>query len=130
MELGALAAELFAGLDPDLEMLGDRALVEAVGLAGKLELAVERLVRDAEQGPVWDAETIALRGECRALHVHADGAAEGEAQRRTREAQLPVAVIGGDDRAGAQAALEFLAGLARHHFGGAGERLLHFGNGG
>ena len=44
-------------------MLADRAFVESIGLAGELELAVERLVGDAQQGAIGHAEAIALRGD-------------------------------------------------------------------
>src|SRR3546814_4969069 len=46
-------------------MFVDRALVEAVGLAGQLQFAVERLVRDAQQRAVRHAEAIALCGDGR-----------------------------------------------------------------
>ena len=45
-----------------------------------------------------------------------------------RVAQLPVAVVGGDDRAGAQAALQLLARLARDDLGGLGQRDLDLGD--
>ena len=60
--MSALAQEV-ERLDADLEMLADRALVEGVGLAGQLDLAVQRLVGDAEQGAVGHAEAIALGGD-------------------------------------------------------------------
>src|SRR5437016_965861 len=107
-------------------MLADRALIEAVGLARQFELAVKWLVRDAEQGAVGYAEAIALRGDRRRFHVDAHRAAEREAQRRAGVAQLPVAIVRGHDRAGAQAALELLARLAGNRLGGARKRLLDF----
>ena len=89
-------------------MLADRALVEGVGLARQLDLAVQRLVGHAEQRPVGHAEAVALGGDGGAFHVDGHRAALVEAQRRQGEAQLPVAVVGGDDRAGAQAPLQLL----------------------
>src|SRR3546814_901743 len=74
VELGALVAHRFACADADLEVRGDRFLVETVRLPGQLEFAVEWLVADAEQGAIGDAETIALRGDRRRLHVDADRA--------------------------------------------------------
>src|SRR3954447_2576129 len=50
--------------DPDPQMLADRALVKGIGLAGQLELTVERLVGHAQQGPVRDAEAVALGSNC------------------------------------------------------------------
>jgi hypothetical protein len=60
VEALAVGAHQVAGEDADLHMLLDRALVEAVGLARQLDLAVERLVRDAQQGAVGHAEAVAL----------------------------------------------------------------------
>src|SRR5688500_8293339 len=65
VQLRPFAPQLVARLDADPHMLADRALVEAVGLAGELQLAVERLVRDAEQRAIGDAEAIALAGDGR-----------------------------------------------------------------
>src|SRR6185437_11387428 len=59
------APQLVACLNADPHMLADGALVEAIGLAGELQFAVERLVRDAEQRAIGDAEAIALAGDGR-----------------------------------------------------------------
>ncbi len=73
--LPALGAQVLAGADADLEVRADRLLVEVVGLAGQLDLAVERLVGDAQQRAVGDAEAIALRGDGGAFHLDRDRAA-------------------------------------------------------
>src|SRR4051812_41610977 len=83
VELVARQLELVDRGDADAQMLGDGAFVEAVGLARQLDLAMDRLVRDAEQGAVRHAETEALGGERRRFHVDRDRAALAEAQRRT-----------------------------------------------
>src|SRR5688572_22159276 len=108
MKLGAFTFEDAQGLDADPEMLADRAFVEGVGLAGQLDLAVERLVRDAEQGPVRYPEPITLSGDGGRLHVDPDGSGLVEAPGRQGEAKLPVAVVRGDDGAGAKPPLERL----------------------
>ena len=102
----ALALEHAERLDSDPQVLADRPVVESVGLAGQLELAVERLVRHAQQGPVGDAEAIALGRDRRRFHVDRDRAALVEAPRREGVAKLPIAVVGGDHRARAQPLLE------------------------
>jgi hypothetical protein len=66
-----LGFELFQRLQADLEMLADALAVEFAGHAGKLDFTVERLVRDAQQGAVGDAEAQAVwrrssRTPCRA----------------------------------------------------------------
>src|SRR3546814_3445330 len=62
VELGALVAHRFTCADADLEVRGDRFLVETVRLPGQLEFAVEWLVADAEQGAIGDADAVDLRG--------------------------------------------------------------------
>src|SRR3546814_9740527 len=99
VQLRARFVEQVAGAGADLEVRGDRFLIEAVRLSGQLEFAVERLVADAEEGAIGDAEAVALRGDGGRFHVDADRARLREAQRRIGEAQFPVAVVGGDDRA-------------------------------
>src|SRR3546814_15088796 len=87
--------------DADLEVRGDRFFIEAVRLARQLEFAMERLVADAKQGAIGDAEAIALRGDRRRFHVDADRTRLRKTQRRVGKAQFPVAVVGGDDGSGA-----------------------------
>ncbi len=55
----SLGAQQVNRPDAYLQMLGDSALVKAVSLAGELDFTVQRLVRDAEQRAVGDAEAIA-----------------------------------------------------------------------
>ena len=81
VERVALELQQRDGLDPDAQMLADRPLVEGVGLAGQLKLAVERLVRHAQQRPIGHAEAVALRGDGRRFHVDRDRAALVEAAR-------------------------------------------------
>jgi hypothetical protein len=106
----------------------DRPLVEGVGLAGQLDLAVQRLVGDAQQRAVGGAEAVALGGDGGALHVDGHGARLVEAQRAQAVAQLPVAVVGGDHGAGAQARLQRIAALAGDDLGRALQGDLHLGD--
>ena len=94
---------------PIIRCSTDRSLVKRVGGAGQLDLAVERLVRDAEQRAVGDAQAIALGRDGAALHVDRDGAGEIDLPPLLAPAELPVAVVVGDDRAGAQALLQLVA---------------------
>ena len=55
----SLGAQQVNRPDAYLQMLGDSALVKAVSPAGELDFTVQRLVRDAEQRAVRDAEAIA-----------------------------------------------------------------------
>jgi uncharacterized protein len=61
-------------LDADLEVLVHGPLVEGVGRARQLDLAMQRLVGDAEQGAVGHAQPVALRGDGARFHVDRDGA--------------------------------------------------------
>src|SRR3569623_2170865 len=74
-----LAAQQVDRLEADAQVLAHRALVEARGGAGQLDLAVQRLVGDAQQGAVGHAQAIALRRQRGALHVDGDAAAEAAA---------------------------------------------------
>ena len=92
---------------PISQVLADLAAVEVRGHAGKLQLAVQRLVGDAEQRAVGDAEAEAVGGDGRRFHVERDGARLREALHRLAlVAQFPVAVVDGRDRAGAHDALQ------------------------
>ena len=55
-------------------MLADRAVVEGVGRARQLDLAMQRLVGDAKQRAVGHAQPEALRRDGADLHVDRDGA--------------------------------------------------------
>ncbi len=125
-----LGAQQVDGPNADLQMLRDGPLIKAVGLTGELDLTVQRLVRDAEQRAVGDAEAIALGGDGRALHIDSHRAAEIKAQRGSGIAQLPVTVVGGDHRPGTQPLLHFLARHPAHLLGGVVQGALHFGNAG
>ena len=87
-------------------------LVEGVGGARQLDLAVQRLVGDAQQRAVGHPQADSLGGDRAALHVDGDGARQVDAPPLLGVAQLPVAVVVGDDGAGAQALLQRLARLA------------------
>ena len=87
--------------------------IEGAGGAGQLDLAMQRLVGDAEQGAVGHAQSIALRGQRAALHVHRNGARQVDPPPLLRPAQLPVAVVVGDHRAGAQPLLQRIARARR-----------------
>ena len=90
---------------------------------------MQRLVADAQQRAIGNAEAIALRRDGRRFHIDADRARLGKAQRRIGVAQFPIAVVGGDDRARAHPFLEVGAAGARHGLRRAGQGLLHFGDG-
>src|SRR5688500_14664063 len=87
VELGAVALQDSKGLDSDPQVLADRPLIEGVGLARQLDLAVERLVRDAQQGPVRHPEAIALGRDRRRFHVDRNRPRLVEAKRRQCVAQ-------------------------------------------
>src|SRR3546814_9040559 len=70
VQLRPLVVEQFAGADADLEVRGDRFFIEAVRLARQLEFAMERLVADAKQGAIGDAEAIADRKSTRLNSSH------------------------------------------------------------
>ena len=95
--------------EADLQMLRDGGLVERVGGARQLDLAVQRLVGDAQQRAVGHAQPEALRGDRAALHVDGDGARQVDPPPLLGEAQLPVAIVVGDDGAGAQPRLQRVA---------------------
>ena len=102
-------------------MLGDLPLVEVGRHARQLQLAVQRLVGDAEQRAVGHAEAEAVGGDRRRFHVERDRARLRQPLHRPAlVAQLPVAVVDGGDRAGAHDALQIVAGQP----GDLGDRLL------
>ena len=108
-----VGAQQFDGADADQQVLVHALAVEVVGHAGQLDLAVQRLVADAQQRAVGHAEAEAVGGNRRAFHVERHGARLREAPlRRAGAQQLPVAVVGGGHGAGAQHALQFVAGQA------------------
>ena len=127
MQRGVLALQHLQRGNADLQVLPDRALVERVGGARQLDLAVQRLVGDAEQRPIGHAHAEALRRDRRRFHVDRDGARQVDAAALLRPAQLPVSVVVGDDGAGAQPPLQRLAAVS----GDVGDRRLqrdlHFG---
>ncbi len=129
MQAAAFLAQQVHRGDADLDVFGDGPFVEAVGLARQLDLAVQRLVGHAQERAVGHAEAIALGGDGGRFHVDSHRARLREAQGRGGVAQLPVAVVGGHHRAGAQALLEGFSVLSRDHLGGAIERLLDLGQG-
>ena len=92
--------------------LGHCPLVEGVGGARQLDLAVERLVGHTEERAVGNPQAVALRRDGAALHVDADGAGQVDPPPLLAEAELPVAVVVGHHRARAQAPLQVVAGLA------------------
>ena len=74
MQAGPDSLELFHRRDADADVLGYRALVEAIGHARELDFAVQRFVRDAEERPVRNAKAVALRRDRARLHVNRNGA--------------------------------------------------------
>src|SRR6266487_5497284 len=69
-----LGFELFQRPQADLKMLADPLPVEFAGHTSELDLAVKRLVRDAEQRAVGHAEAKAISGDRCRLHVERDSA--------------------------------------------------------
>src|SRR5438477_358140 len=65
--------------EADLEMLADRAVVEARCGARQLDLAVQRLVGDAEQRAVRHAQPKSLRRDRARFHVDRYGARDVDA---------------------------------------------------
>src|SRR5438105_1905088 len=63
MELGQLAAEQLDGSEADHQMLADGAVIEGIGGTRQFDLAVKRLVGNAQQRAIGDAQPIALRGD-------------------------------------------------------------------
>src|SRR6266481_32042 len=74
MQRTQFAAQQAQRLQADAQVLADRPPIEARGRAGQLDLAMQRLVGDAEQGAVRHAQPIALRRQGGAFHVDRDGA--------------------------------------------------------
>ena len=81
MQAAALGAQQIDGVDTDLQMLRDRAFIEAVGLSRQFDLAMQRLVRDTQQGAVRHPEAVALGRDGGALHIDGHGPALVEPQR-------------------------------------------------
>src|SRR6476660_6510852 len=78
-------------LEADLEVLSHRALVEGVGGARQLDLAVQRLVGDAQQRAIGHPQPVAVGGDRAALHVDRNRTGEVDAAPLLGVAQLPVA---------------------------------------
>src|SRR5215472_303296 len=95
----------------DLEMLGYSRLIERARRPRKLNLPVQRLVRDAKQRAIGNAQAKSLSGDRAALHVDGNRAREIDAPALLCKAQFPIAVVIGDDGAGAQALLQRLAAI-------------------
>ena len=72
-----LAAQNVERGQPDAEVFAERALVERAGAAGQLDLAVQRLVGDAQQRAVRHAQAVSLRRQRAGLHVHGGSRATG-----------------------------------------------------
>src|SRR5271157_914222 len=112
---------------PDLQMLGNRGLVERARRPRQLDLAMQRLIGNAKQRAVGDAQAEALCRDGAALHVDGNGARQVDALPFLREAQFPIAVVVGDDGSGAQALLQRVARMPRDLGGGFLQRNLHLG---
>src|SRR6059058_2223410 len=112
--LGFLVLETFERLQADLEMLTDASPVEFAGHAGEFDFAVQRLVGDAQQGAVGDAEAIAVGGNRRGLHVERDGAGLRQPSNERRATDFPIAIVDAGNRSGAHHPLELKAGQPGH----------------
>ena len=93
-------------------MLRHRCLVKCVGRTRQFDLAVERLVRDAEKSAVRHAEAISIGGDGAAFHVDCNGTRKIDPPPLLRVAQLPVPIVVRDDRSRPQALLEPVTMLA------------------
>ena len=67
-----LRLQLLQRLETDLEVLSDPLAVEFAGHARELDLAMQRLVRDAKKRAVGDAETKAVCSDGGRFHVKCD----------------------------------------------------------
>ncbi len=91
-------------------MLADALPVELSRHAGELDLAMQRLVGDAQQRSIGHAKAEAVGGNGGRFHVERDGAGLRQAADDRRiVAELPVAVVDARDRAGAHHDLELEA---------------------
>jgi hypothetical protein len=97
---------------PIAQMLADRALVEGAGRPGQLDLAVQLLVGDAEQGAVGHPQPVTLRGQRSALYVDGDGPRQVDVPPLLRSPQLPIAVVVGHHGTGSQPLFQRVAPLS------------------
>src|SRR5256885_3732340 len=104
--LGFLMLEPFERFQADLEMLTDASPVEFAGHAGEFDFAVQRLVGDAQQSAVGNAEAIAVGGNRRGLHVERDGAGLRQSSNDRRATDFPIAIVDAGNRSGAHHPLE------------------------
>src|SRR5438105_10297165 len=103
--------QLLHRLDTDSKMLRHLPLVEFRRHAGQLQLAMQRLVGDAEQRAMGHPEAEAVGSDGGRLHVERDGSGLRQTLHRSAlVAQFPVAVVDGGDCAGAHDALQIIAG--------------------
>ena len=102
----AAGAQDVDGAHADAQVLVYALAVEVVGHAGQLDFAVQGFVAHTQQGAVGHAEAEAVGGDGGAFHVQRHGAALAEAALGLVVGQqLPVAVVGAGDGAGAHHAL-------------------------
>src|SRR5581483_5213883 len=112
-------------LQPDLKMLTDPLSIEFARHAGELDLAMQRLVRNAQQGAVGHAEAIAVGRDRGRLHVERDRARLRHAPDDRGAADFPIAIVDACNRSGAHQALELKAGKTGDFADGFLERHLH-----
>ncbi|MPL60802.1 hypothetical protein SDC9_06364 [bioreactor metagenome] len=114
-------AQLLHRAHTDQQVIGHLGAIEFGRHAGQLQLAVQRLVRNAQKRAVGHAEAEAVRRDRCRFHVEPDGARLAQPVHRAGlVAQLPVAVGDGGDGAGAHDPLQLVA----LEFGDLGHRLL------
>src|SRR5882672_9778666 len=104
--VGAGLAQEVDGLEADLQVLLHALAIEGIGHGRELDLAMQRLVGDAQQRAVGHAQAEAVGGDGGALHVDGDGARLVETPVELVVAQLPVAVVGRGYGARAHARLQ------------------------
>src|SRR3954447_19949046 len=116
MQGRALAPQDVERGQANLKVLANSPLVKGIRRTRQLDLSMQRLVGNTEQRPIRHPQPVALRRNRAALHVHSDGPGQIDPPSLLRPAQLPVAIVVGDDRSGSQPPLQpvsMLAGDAR-----------------
>src|SRR5579883_1063743 len=122
-----LVLEPLQRLQPDLEMLSDTLAIELARHARELDLAMQRLVGDAQQRAVGHAEAVAVGGDRGGLHVERDRARLRHAPDHLGAADFPIAVVDARDRSGPHQALELEARETRDLADRLLQRDLHLG---
>ena len=123
-----LCLEMLERLKANLEVLTHALTVEFVGHSGKLDFAVQWLVRNAQQCAVGHPKAEAVRRNGGRLHVERDGARLRQSPDNGQMiAELPIAVVDTGHRSGSHDLLQIEAGEPRHLANRLLGRHLHLG---